>query len=155
MISTDSTTASEQNASVYFLVSFQCSHHKQLSPTCAPVSHQRLKAYRLKLAEDLVRKKLGRPRSTVCVQPVTRPPPVTQPPPAPGTTPGSTPTGTVQHFPSRLQRRRRCVYCARERDPPLRREVCWQCKECPGQPPLCLTGTEDGSDCYRLWHEHM
>ena len=124
------------------------------TPTCAPVSHQRLKAYRMKLAEELVgryhsRKKLGRPRSTVCVQPVTRPPPVTQP------APGTTPTGTVQHFPSRLQRRRRCVYCARERDPPLRREVCWQCKECPGQPPLCLTGTEDGSDCYRLWHEHM
>ena len=143
-----------QELQVYFLVSFRCSHHKQLyfihlhPYMCA--------TYRMKLAEELVgryhsRKKLGRPRSTVCVQPVTRPPPVTQPPPAPGTTP----TGTVQHFPSRLQRRRRCVYCARERDPPLQREVCWQCKECPGQPPLCLTGTEDGSDCYRLWHEHM
>ena len=117
------------------------------TPTSMPISHQKLREFRLLLAEQLVgryssRRHLGRPRSTQ----------VRIPPSQHALQGPSTPL----HLPSRLKGRKRCTYCAKCRDPPQRRDVVWCCMACPDQPPLCLTGTEDGSDCYRLWHQqHM
>ena len=121
------------------------------APTTMPLSHQHLKVFRLRLADQLVgsynsRKRLGRPRS----QPSHPPPPLPSPqncgpPPAQN-------TRSALHLPSRLEKRRRCRYCSQQREPPRRSDVLWYCKECPGQPPLCMTGNEDGSDCFRLWH---
>ena len=48
--------------------------------------------------------------------------------------------------------RQRCYYCREYRNPPCRRESVWQCLQCEGYPTLCLTGREDGSDCWSLWH---
>ena len=48
--------------------------------------------------------------------------------------------------------RQRCTYCRYYRDPPCRRESVWQCVLCEGSPTLCLTGKDDGSDCWALWH---
>ena len=48
--------------------------------------------------------------------------------------------------------RRRCDYCREYRHPPRRRESVWQCLRCEGTPTLCLTGRDDGSDCWSLWH---
>ena len=31
-------------------------------------------------------------------------------------------------------------------------ETVWACTACEGHPLLCLTGKQDGSDCFRLWH---
>ena len=46
----------------------------------------------------------------------------------------------------------RCVFCSQHHNPPRRRESVWQCIQCEGIPTLCLTGREDGSDCWSLWH---
>ena len=123
------------------------------SPTTMPVSHQRLKAFRLRLADQLVgdynsRKRLGRP----CSRP-SHPPPAVPSPHHLGPLPPQA-TRTALHLPSRLEKRRRCVYCSQYREPRQRNDVYWYCKECPGQPSLCVTGNEDGSDCFRLWHSH-
>ena len=123
------------------------------TPTTMPLSHQRLKAYRLRLADQLVgsynsRKRLGRPRSQPAHPPLTTLPPDLGPSP-------SQACRTVLHLPSRLEKRRRCMYCSQHQQPHKRSDVMWYCKECPGQPPLCLTGKEDGSDCFRLWHTHL
>ena len=48
--------------------------------------------------------------------------------------------------------RKRCKYCRGYRTPPRRRESVWQCMVCKGEPTLCLTGKDDGSDCWYLWH---
>ena len=122
------------------------------APTSMPITHQRLKAFRLQLAEQLIsnynsRKWLGRPHSRTA-----HPPPALLPQDS-----GPLPlqiTRTALHLPSH-QEKRRCLYCAQYRTPPRHREVVWYCKECPGRPPLCLTGKEDGSDCFRLWHAHF
>ena len=36
-----------------------------------------------------------------------------------------------------------------------RKETVWFCKDCEGHPSLCLTGREDDSDCFRLWHKQL
>ena len=123
------------------------------TPTTMPLSHQRLKAFRLRLADQLVgsynsRKRLGRPRSRPACPPSTVLPPDLGPLP-------SQASRTALHLPSRLEKRRRCMYCSQYRQPHQRSDVSWYCKECPGQPPLCLTGSDDGSDCFRLWHTHL
>ena len=88
------------------------------------------KSFRLILAQKLIgdyltRKRPGRPRK--------------RPRPTP-------------HLPSH-SKSRRCVYCRDVRSPPQRKESVWTCTACDGHPQLCLTGREDGSDCFRLWHE--
>ena len=87
------------------------------------------KTFRLTLAKQLIgdymtRKKPGRPRK--------------QPRPTP-------------HLPSH-SKSRRCVYCRDIRSPPRRKESVWVCTACEDHPQLCLTGRDDGSDCFRLWH---
>ena len=124
------------------------------TPTTMPRTQQRLKAFRLQLADQLVgsyssRKRLGRPRS----MPTHTPPAL--PPPHQHGLPTQQSTRTSLHLPSRLEKKRRCRYCLEYRDPPQRHDIMWYCKECPGQPPLCMTGIEDGSDCFRLWHTHF
>ena len=119
------------------------------APTTIPLSHQHLKTFRLQLAEQLVgtynsRKRLGRPCSR----------PIHHPPSLPPITPSQS-TRTALHLPSHVEKRRRCMYCSQFRTPSKRSDVMWYCKECPGQPALCLTGNEDGSDCFRLWHAHI
>ena len=114
-----------------------------LSKFCNSTSSQptkgetRLKAFRIHLAESLIgsytnRQRTGRPRSLGVLQPSAV----------------DTPFHTPHHH-----TRKRCVYCQQCRDPPCRRESVWQCKHCEGAPTLCLTGKEDGSDCWSLWHE--
>ena len=46
-----------------------------------------------------------------------------------------------------------CVYCSQYCEQLERHTVKWYCKECTGQPALCFTVSEDGSDCFRLWHQ--
>ena len=118
------------------------------SPTTMLLTHQRQKSFRLTLAEQLVgsynsRKQLGRPQSSQAHAPLTM------------ASPSTSSCRTPLHLPSRLQGRRRCAYCAECRQPPRRRDVLWCCKACTFEPPLCLTGTEDGSDCFSLWHHHL
>ena len=88
------------------------------------------KSFRMMLAKQLIgdymsRKRPGRPRKR------SRPTP---------------------HLPSH-SKSRRCVYCRDVRSPPRRKESVWICTACEGHPQLCLTGRDDGSDCFRLWHE--
>ena len=126
------------------------------SPTTLPTNHQTLKAFRLKLADQLIgqyctRKKLGRPRSTTDT--LSHPPPAVHPTDDCAPLPAQS-TRTALHLPSH-QKRRRCVYCLKYRTPSVSHQVVWYCKECPGQPALCLTGLDDGSDCFRIWHSAM
>ena len=123
------------------------------TPTTLPRSHQHLKAFRLKLADQLVgnyntQKQLGRPRSLPAHLPPAIPPPQQHGPLPPQA------VRTTLHLPSRLQKKRRCVYCSQYREPRERHDVLWYCKVCSGEPALCMTGNEDGSDCFRLWHQH-
>ena len=95
------------------------------------------KQFRLILAEKLIgqyktRKRAGRPRKRSC------------PPPTSSST-------CTTHLPSHSFSKR-CVYCCQIRSPPRRKESVWICKGCDGHPALCLTGRDDGSDCFRLWH---
>ena len=94
------------------------------------------KHFRLRLAEQLIgtytsRKRSGRPRK--------RP---------------QRPSSSIstEHFPTRSTKRR-CVYCRNVRSQSRRRESTWICTACHDHPNLCLTGKDDGSDCFRLWHE--
>ena len=57
----------------------------------------------------------------------------------------------MDHMP-RKSKSSRCHYCTKVRHPTLRRKSVWYCAACDGQPTLCLTGFEDGSDCFRIWH---
>ena len=96
----------------------------------------RLKQFRIKLAKALIgsyngRERIGRPR-------LPRPHP---PDPLVG----------PAHFPKH-QSRKRCVYCNDYRNPGTRKESVWYCGDCENSPTLCLTGKDDGSDCWRLWH---
>ena len=97
-----------------------------------------LKDFRLTLAEEMIgeyqgRLRLGRPRLSAPPQR----PAVSQMP---------------SHFPQKSTHKRRCAFCSGWRNPPCRRESRWYCGDCDGQPPLCLTGTADSEDCWRLWH---
>ena len=101
------------------------------------VDHSRLKSFRVRLAKALIgdynSRQRGRRNTTAAV-----------------TRPLVVPDGfhTPRHHP-----RRRCAYCRTYRNPPCRRESVWQCIQCEGAPTLCLTGREDGSDCWSLWHQ--
>ena len=96
------------------------------------------KGFRLSLAQQLIgqycgRMRIGRPRLS--------------------TTPHPQPLHhTATHFPRKCSQKRRCVYCSGYRNPPCRRESRWYCDDCEGHPTLCLTGTADDSDYWRLWH---
>ena len=99
-----------------------------------------LKQFRMKLAEQLIgtyksRKRIGRPRKRPC--PTSNPNPNSQ----------------TAHLPTHSSSSVRCVYCRQVRSPPRRKHTVWVCGECEGNPPLCLTGRNDGSDCFRLWHQ--
>ena len=125
------------------------------TPTTIPITKQRLKAFRLQLADQLIgnyntRKRLGHPRSITG----TPHPPPALPPPQDSGPPSTQVSRTALHTPSH-QEKRRCVYCQQYRTPPQRHEVVWYCRECPGKPSLCLTGKEDGSDCWRIWHQRF
>ncbi len=113
-----------------------------------------LKTFRLHLAEQLIgnyhsRKRVGRPGLARNLP--HPPPPLPSPddngPPAPQ----RSCTSTSLHLPSHREKKR-CVYCRDYRTPSRRRETVWYCKDCESRPALCLTGQEDGSDCFRLWH---
>ena len=96
------------------------------------------KHFRLMLAEQLIgtymsRKRAGRPRKR----------------PRPPSSSNSIPT---EHFPTHSTKRR-CVYCRDIRSQPRRKESVWMCTACEGEPTLCMTGTNDNNDCFRLWHE--
>ena len=132
---------------------FILSHH--YIPTSLPSSKQTMKEYRLWLAEQLIgnynsRKRSGRPRSTTTVP---HPPPALLPPADCSPLPARS-SRTALHLPSK-QKKARCVYCKKYRRPPQNHEVVWCCKECPGTPALCLTGRDDSSDCYRVWHAKL
>ena len=95
------------------------------------------KTFRMVLAEQLIgsyksRKRAGRPRKR----------------PHPSNTSTTVPTHLPSHSSSK-----RCVYCRQYRTPPRRKETVWICNACDGHPSLCLTGLDDGSDCFRLWHQ--
>ena len=99
------------------------------TPMTSGVVHPWITHFRLMLAEQLIgtymsRKCAGRTRK--------RPNP-----------PSSNPT---EHFPTHSTKRR-CVYC---RDVRVGRSLCGGCE---GHPTLCMTGTNDKNDCFRLWHE--
>ena len=120
--------------------------YSKYCPTTTPLSHQKQKIFRLRLAEQLIgqyctKKKAGRPRSTTLPQHPPDQPPVQA-------------TRMALHLPSH-QQRTRCVYCAKVRTPRAVRKVVWCCKDCEGTPALCLTGLEDGSDCFRIWHSRL
>ena len=107
------------------------------SSTTMSITHQRQKSFRLTLAEKLVgsynsRKQLGYPQYSLAHAPLTMP------------SPSTSSCCTPLHLPSCLQGRRRCAYCAECRQPLRRHDVLWCCKACTFEPPLCLTGTEDG-----------
>ena len=92
------------------------------------------KEFRLVLAQALVgdycgRLRVGRPRSVATPHPQ-----------------------SPSHFPRKRSQKRRCVFCGNYRNPPCRRESRWYCEDCEGQPTLCLTGSGDDSDCWRMWH---
>ena len=98
-----------------------------------PMDH---KTFRMVLAEQLIgsyksKKRAGRPRKR----------------PHPSNTCTSLP-----HLPAHSSSKR-CMYCKQHRTPPRRKESVWYCGDCDGHPPLCLTGRDDGSDCFRLWHQ--
>ena len=62
------------------------------------------------------------------------------------------------HFPRKFKRPTKkgvspCWYCAEKRYPARRRETVWYCSEC--QLHLCLSGLDDGSNCFLLHHENM
>ena len=109
----------------------------------APISKQSLKNFRLKLASQLIggycsRVRLGRRR----LHPL---------PPQPSTGEPSQQRALLSHLPHKAKSTR-CLYCCKIRRPTQRRETVWYCPGCEGQPHLCLSGLDDGSDCYSLWH---
>ena len=59
-----------------------------------------------------------------------------------------------RHFPHHHPRRR-CTFCQHHRKASCGRESVWHCTDWQGSPTLCLTGRDDGSDCWRLWYETM
>ena len=161
MTSSDNTTESDRSASktinifsILYLIHLSPMLSSNYSPTTLPLTQQQQKAFRLQLVEQLVanycsRKKPGLPRSSTTLP---HPPPALPPADDCGPLPVQA-TRTALHLPS--HQKKRCVYCQKYRSPRQSHEVVWFCKECPGQPALCLTGREDGSDCFRIWHAHL
>ena len=95
------------------------------------------KEFRLQLAQQLIgdycgRMRIGRP----CLS----------------TAPHPQPLHCSTHFPRKHSLKRKCTYCSGYRNPPCRRESRWYCEDCEGHPSLCLMGTADDADCWRLWH---
>ena len=83
-----------------------------------------------------------------CTDNTSSPPPLPQP-----NSGGPPPTQSLHsylHLPTHTQSQQ-CVYCWRYHEKKHRRESVWCCIECPGHPTLCLTGKNDGSDCFRIW----
>ena len=114
-----------------------------------------LKKFRLTLATDLIgnscsRKRAGRPKTST---PFPHPPPLL-PSADNGSPPHTQPLHVQFHIPSHNQSKR-CMSCALYCTPPRRKESVWNCKECLGQPTLCLTGRAYGSDCYNIWHSNQ
>ena len=112
-------------------------------------SSHTLKMFRLDLATSLIgdyntRKRIGRPKTRMhCFpSPLSSEPSPTQSPRA------------QLHLPTRSHSQR-CTYCQNHRQPTRRRHSIWVCAECLNQPALCLTGRNDGSDCFRIWHSHQ
>ena len=110
-------------------------------PTSIPTSKEerRLKAFRIRLANNLIgtynsRQRAGRRSSRVVPEP--------------------TPVLPPFHSPHHHDRQR-CVYCRVYRNPPRRKESVWQCMVCEGAPTLCLTGRDDGTNCWDLWHAQV
>ena len=106
--------------------------HSKFSPS-RKLKH---KEFRLTLVQELIgdycgRMRLGRPR--LCTS---HPQSLQEP----------------THFPTKRSLKRKCVYCSSYRSPPRRRESRWYCSDCEGAPSLCLTGSADDDDCWRLWH---
>ena len=109
-------------------------------PTSISISQQRLKQYRMKLAEQLVgsynsRKPVVRPSSNTESVPSVVPPP----PPVCGPSQQS----HTAHQPSRLWKRKRCIYCTERRNPPGRKDTPVYCKDCSDKPPLCHVANRD------------
>ena len=95
------------------------------------------KEFQLTLAESMIgnycgRFRVGRPRSLAIQQPQTLP--------------------ALSHFPKKSTQKKRCVYSQQCRNPSCRRESRWICEDCEGSPTLCMTGSADINDCWRLWH---
>ena len=114
--------------------------HYAITTNPGAISKQSLKNFRLKLASQLIgsycsRVRVGRRRLHSLPLPPSTGEPSQQRP-------------LLNHLP----RKARCLYCCKIRRPTQRRETVWYCPECEGQPPLCLSGHNDGSDCYSLWH---
>ena len=130
----------------WFLFDVSITNAFLLSKYCVSVppslEFTRLKQFRVSLAKSLIgdyctRQRAERPstgRSFVAARPLAVLPP--------------------RHFPHH-DPRRRCTFCQHYRKPSCRRESVWHCTDCQGSPTLCLTGRDDGSDCWRLWHEQI
>ena len=119
--------------------------------TLASLSSNTLKNFRLNLASKLIGTYSSRKRA---VQPgscfiTPNPPPLL--PLSDDCGPLCSQIARIHlHLPSHGPKR--CVFCQQYRTPAIRKESVWHCRECPGQPTLCLTGKADGTDCFRVWH---
>ena len=114
--------------------SYILSHYHPTSTL--PMSECTLKAFRLRLAEELIgsyksRKRAGRPsRSSVSSASARQLP--------------------QNHMPAR-GKKRRCSFCKRSK---VRHETIWYCETCPGMPPLCIRPRHDNqANCFKLWHD--
>ena len=114
-----------------------------ITTTPPPVSRQNLKHYRMQLARRLIGSYSSKVRAG---QKRLHPLPL-----SPSPSDVSAARALMDHMP-RKSKSSRCHYCTKVRHPTLRRKSVWYCAACDGQPTLCLTGFEDGSDCFRIWH---
>ena len=124
------------------------------SPTTMPNSLQRLKGFHRQLADQLVgsyntRNQLGRPRSRPMHPPPTLPSQLHLGPPP------THQSRTATHFPVCHDYKKQCLYFSQHHGEYGCSRVVWYCKDCPGHPTPCFTGSEGGSDCFRLWHQHF
>ena len=83
---------------------------------------QKLKDFRLSLAQELIgdycgRMRIGRP----CLLTTPHPQPLPYQP---------------SHLPQKRMQKRKCAYCSGYRNPPCRRESRWYCGDCEGHPTL-------------------
>ena len=108
---------------------------KFVPSTLTSVDQARLKCFRVQLAKSLVGDYNSRQRGRRS-----------------GTTTVKRPAAICDLHTPHHHSRRRCDYCRDYRNPSRRRESVWQCLRCEGAPTLCLTGQDDGSDCWSLWH---
>ena len=101
------------------------------------ISKQSLKTFRLKVASQLGSycSRVRVDRRTLHPLPLLR-----------STGESSQQRALLNHLPHKAKSTR-CLYCSKIRRPTQRRETVWYCPGCEGQPPLCLSGCDDG-----LWH---